>query len=156
MEELSHGAPTMRCLPALSILFFIPSWAFAHNVGVDCKLNGDKVEVEAFYDDDTAAAKAKVRVENAKEEVIASGVTDAKGKWSFAAPPPGKYVVFLDAGAGHRAQKELDLEETIRVGPTRDDFTRTPWRKIAIGLITIGGLGGAFLLASLLRKNGKV
>jgi len=156
-----RGLPSLA-LPALLLLMLMPALAFAHNVGVACKLRGDKVEVEAFYDDDTPAQKAKVQVKDGKDEIVASGVTDEKGTWNFAAPASGKYVVYLDAGAGHRARTDLFVpaqnesakpDETISEGPTRAEFTNTPWLKVAIGLIVIGGLGGAFLIASMMRKN---
>jgi hypothetical protein len=145
-------------LPVLLLALLIPSYVSAHNVGMDCKLHGGKVEVEAFYDDDTPAPKAKVQVKNVHDEIVAHGLTDDKGRWSFAVPAPGDYVVHLDAGAGHRAMKALNVpesEEGIRAGPTRAEFTSTPWVKIAIGLIVIGGLGGAFLIASMMRKKGQ-
>jgi hypothetical protein len=165
------------------MLALAPTWAFAHAVGVSCILRGDKVEVEAYFDDDSPAVKAKVQVVNAKGEIVASGVTDEKGNWNFARPAPGKYEVRLDAGAGHRAKKTIDVPvskplecaigslqgvavrvrdaapassaaPTIAVGPTRAEFTRTPWLNVAIGFGIIGGLAGAFLLGSMLRKRG--
>lgn len=154
----------MRCLPLLTISAFLlaiinPSRLCAHNVGMDCKVRDDKIEVEAFYDDNKPAAKARVYVRNIKEEVVASGLTDENGKWSFVAPAPGNYAVHLDAGAGHRAKADLVVpartEETRSNRPTRAEFTSIPWLKIAIGLIVIGGLSGAFLIAQRLRKAGK-
>ena len=84
----------------------LPAPVFAHAVGVDCTVRGDKVEVEGFFDDDSPAQKAKVRVVNAKGELIADGITDEKGRWSFRTPAPGKYQVELDAGAGHGDQED--------------------------------------------------
>lgn len=161
-----------RFLPywTMALLFFpfAPMNAFAHGLGVDCRVRGRVVEVEAFYDDGTDAVKAKVKVVNDKEEEIAAGVTDDKGKWSFPAPKAGKYVVHVDAGAGHRAKKEIEVttegatpEETkpaaeptiTSSGPTREEFTQTPWLKLAIGLTVIGGCCGAFVIATRLRKT---
>ena len=130
---------------------------------MDCTLKAGKVEVEVFYDDDTPAQKAKVQVVNAKDEVIANGVTDEKGTWSFAAPPPGIYEVRVDAGAGHRAKKTINvpaLEPTDDPPPvarvsegTRAEFTRFPWIQLLIGIVVLGGVGGAFALSTMLRKN---
>jgi hypothetical protein len=153
---------------AFLVLAFAPACAFAHALGVDCTLRGAEVEVEAFYDDDAPAQMAKVQVVNALDEIIASGVTDAKGRWTFAAPPPGKYEVRVDAGAGHRAKKTINVtgvepntptEEQappmpISDGPTRAEFTRFPWVQVLIGVVVLGGLGGAFAIATVLRKNG--
>ena len=165
------------CIITLGTLFLsamAPANVFAHAVGVDCKLVGGTVQVEVYYDDDSPGVKAKVQVRNADDEVIADGVTDKEGKWSFAAPSPGIYMVHVDAGAGHRARKRSTVPEpksaaettptpdrtddpskadTISDGASRAEFTRTPWTKIAIGLTVIGGCSGAFVLAMRLKKR---
>lgn len=180
----------MRRLPAslslaIVMLLLAPAWARAHAIGLDCTLRGDKVEVEAYYDDGSNAARAKIEVASADGKIVAQGTTDARGQWVFATPAAGKYEVRVDAGAGHRAKRAITIpaatgapgttepakavpapagaippvltaEPTvvpISDGPTRDDFTRTPWLKIAIGLAVIGSCCGAFLLASLLRRG---
>jgi hypothetical protein len=157
----------LSALLAIGMSAFSPNLAAAHALLVDCNLRNGKVEVEAFYDDDTPAPKARVKVVNAEGQVVAGGETDQKGRLSFAMPAPGKYVVVVNAGAGHRKEKTIEVparpdesmapknEATIGDGPKRDDLTRIPWLKIAIGLVIIGGLSGAFLLASMMRKNAK-
>jgi len=137
-----------------------PSLVHAHNVGVQCDLIDGKVVVHVFYDDRTDTAGAKVRVVNAKGDEVGKGVTDAKGKWRFNSPDPGKYVVHVDAGVGHHAEATLTVpgnttaeSQTISDGPTREEATATPWAKIVIGLVTITALAGAFLLAGALRKK---
>lgn len=155
---------------ALLIGFLLPSAAEAHNIGIECKRKGDVIHVEAFYDDDTAGAKAKVEVLDASEKVVATGITDAKGFWTFPTPPPGKYEVRIDAGAGHRAKTSItvpgavgvapakqesspSVSETISEGPPRTDFTSTPWLKVAIGLVAIAGLAGGYVLASRIGRS---
>jgi hypothetical protein len=157
----------MRPLLAVAVFLAIaPTSAFAHALGVDCVLRNGKVVVEAFYDDDSPAQKSKVQVVNAKDEEIANGVTDEKGTWSFAAPPPGAYEVRVDAGAGHRAKKAINVPApepsdepppavTISTGPSRAEFTRFPWLKVLIGVVVLGGVGAAFAVATVLRKNGR-
>ena len=148
-------------LLAVLVLASQPTSAFAHNVGVDCTLRGDKVEVETFYDDDTPAIKAKISVVNAKDEVVAAGVTDANGRWSFAAPIPGKYEVRADAGAGHRAKTTINIPGasaaptagTVNEGRKRAEITGFPWLNVLLGLTIIGGCGAAFLIASYRRRN---
>jgi hypothetical protein len=135
---------------------------------VDCTLRDGKVEVEAFYDDDSPAAKAKVQVVDLNEKVVASGATDASGKWTFAAPPPGRYEVRVDAGAGHRARKKIEVParaappesqttpapaENITDGQTRADFTRVPWVNVLLGLAILATVGAACALVALWRKN---
>ncbi len=156
----------MRPLLAAAVLLAVaPTSVFAHAVGVDCTLKAGKVEVEAFYDDDSPAQQAKVQVVNAQDEIIASGVTDAKGKWTFAAPPPGAYEVRLDAGAGHRAKRtihvpaveSIDKPPAVKIteGRTRAEFTRFPWIQVLIGVMVLGGVGGAFAISTVLRKSGR-
>jgi hypothetical protein len=122
--------------------------AAAHALGAECKLVGDRVEVEAFYDDDTPAREARVSVRDGHKQAIAEGRTDSQGRWSFARPAAGTYEVVVEAGGGHRAQVQITIPEadagtpaapeTISTGPTREEFTRFPWPKVALGLAAIG------------------
>ena len=99
---------------------------FAHAVGVSCTIRGAQVEVEAYYDDDSPAIKAMVQVLNAKNEVIATGDTDEKGRWVFAKPGPGKYVIRLDAGAGHRAKATFTVPGFVNDLPPENPTTTDP------------------------------
>src|SRR5262245_20291821 len=83
----------------------------AHALGAQCKLQKDCVEAEAYYDDDTAGRDAKVRVEDADKKVVSEGRTDAKGFWMFPRPQAGKYLVVVDAGAGHVARVRITVPE---------------------------------------------
>jgi len=160
------GRVTAAGVLAFLVLAFAPASALAHALGVDCTLRGAKVEVEAFYDDNAPAQKAKVQVVNALDEIIASGVTDATGSWTFATPPPGKYEVRVDAGAGHRAKKTIIVPAAepeaaiappltiVEEGPTRVEFTRFPWVQVLIGVVVLGGVGAAFAISTMLRRNG--
>jgi nickel transport protein len=86
---------------------------------VEAKLKGDRVAVEAFFDDDTPAADAKVAVTTEDGRMIAEGKADAKGMWSFLAPPAGKYKVTVNAGGGHVAKTTITI-------PTRPAAMPTP------------------------------
>ncbi|MBI2805800.1 MAG: carboxypeptidase regulatory-like domain-containing protein [Planctomycetes bacterium] len=149
---------------ALFLLAMTSAPALAHALGVDCQLRGGKVEVEAFFDDDSPAEKARVEVRSLDDQVIARGSTDAKGRWSFAVPAPGNYLVHVDAGAGHRAKKSIVIPPfgtppaptPVTIDGTnsaRQDFTGTPWVRIAIGLAAIGAGSAALVLAMRLRKR---
>src|SRR5262245_20681084 len=128
----------------------------AHALGAEARIRGNQVRVEAYYEDDPPAGAARVTVQDASRKVVAEGRTDEKGIWSFPRPAAGHYRLVVDAGAGHRKQLVLDipvadvspsepsdqtaLEQTptVSVGPTREEFTRTPWLKIGLGLGAIG------------------
>ena len=133
---MRHGILTFAIL-------LTPTMAHAHALGVQAKIKDGKVFVEVYYDDDSPAGKAKVKLLKGKDE-IAAAVTDAEGRCSFDAPAPGKYEIHADAGAGHNAKTTLT---TASDGPSREEFTSTPrlkihWRRV------IGRVGVAFLLAS--------
>jgi hypothetical protein len=160
----------------------IPGPVWAHALGADCRLRGGRVEVEAFFDDDTPARNAQVSVVDADKETVAQGKTDGAGRWSFPLPAPGQYKVIVDAGAGHRTTRlvmvpqpeasspipnksaetnlsKVDIPEgtseapLISTGPSRQQFTRFPWLKVALGLGTITALCLAFLLAKWLQRS---
>lgn len=118
----------------------------AHSLGAECRLRGGRVEVEAYYDDDTPAGGATVRVLDADKREVATGRTDAQGRWTFAVPPPGAYTVIVDAGAGHRTTRKLTIPGgaaaagPVSDGPPRAEFTRFPWAGLGVGVGVIAGL----------------
>ncbi len=145
----------------------VPGWAQAHAVGVEAKWKGAKVTVETFYDDDTPAVAAKVRVIGEDGAAVAEGKTDDKGQWSFPTPPTGKYRIAIDAGAGHLAKTTLTIpsRETrppathagkeavvgaqptnepgvvVSDGPTREEMTGPQrWIMAGVGLLVIAAL----------------
>jgi hypothetical protein len=131
--------------------------AVAHALGAECRLRGNKVEVEAFFDDDTPAQDAKVTVTDAQRQVIARGRTDEEGRWSFPAPQPGDYLVLVEAGGGHSAKVKMTVPATgsvdeaavpISDGLSRREFTRFPLGRVGLGLAIIGagGLAAWFVL----------
>lgn len=153
----------MRCASlALLGLLMLAVPVAAHNLGAECKLVGDRVQVEAYFDDDTPARDAKITVRTTDGQSLAEGRTDDKGCWSFARPAAGRYEIVVDAGAGHRAVVKVTVPgeaEGLALAPTRvsegqarEEFTRTPWLKVGIGLITIALFAGALWLA---RQAGK-
>jgi hypothetical protein len=57
-------------------------------------------------DDDTPAEEASVVVTTIDGKPVANGKTDERGLWSFARPGPGRYLIVVDAGSGHRRPHE--------------------------------------------------
>ena len=155
--------------------------AWAHNLGVQGKLRAGRVEVEAYFDDDTPARGAKVKVLTGRQEVIAAGRTDRDGRWSFPAPEAGTYQVEVDAGAGHRTTTQITVpgqrpsagktpppekgaardqplaraQQPVPISdsPDKDEFVRFPWLGILLGVGIIGA--GSLGLWWLLRGGGK-
>jgi nickel transport protein len=135
--------------------------ASAHGMGAECRLVADGVEVEAYYDDNTPARQARVRVYNANKKVVAEGRTDDKGRSVFPRPDVGAYEVVVDAGGGHRHTVSLQITEAappsqpqrVSAGPSRDETTATPLPRLLVGLAFIGGGAALFLLVSAFRKR---
>jgi nickel transport protein len=133
-----------------------PGRASAHALGAEAKLKGDRVEVEAYFSDDTPARAASVTVTDEVARTVAEGKTDDAGRWQFPRPAGGQYRVSVDAGDGHKARVRLTIppgpaavstdspgtdapgspadDETVSDGPSRAEFTRMPWERIVIGL----------------------
>ena len=133
----------LRATLALAAVLLLPLSALAHGMGMDVKVNGPTVSISVYYDDDTPAAGAKVKVMNAAKEVILEGATDDKGAWAFPAPPPGEYTVRAKTDDGHAAKQTFAIPDAPPPAdapptgppPTRADFTG-PRRLLMIG----GGL----------------
>src|SRR5262249_53792334 len=114
----------------------------------------NRVDVEAYYSDNTPARDAAVMVHDHDGRFVAEGHTDEQGKYSFAAPRPGPYTIVVDAGAGHSKSTKIVVPAVLPPGPTgpisqgpsREDFTRFPWERVALGLVIIAALAAGWLV----------
>ncbi len=137
---------------ALVVALAAAAPARAHALGAEAKFRAGRVEVEAYFSDDTPARDARVIVHDHAGAVVAEGRTDDQGKWQFPAPQPGPYTVVVDAGAGHRTRPiHVTVPAVLPAGPTgpvadgvtisdgpgRAEFTRFPWGGLAAGLAII-------------------
>src|SRR6185436_11332225 len=101
--------------------------------------------------DDTPAAAAEIVVRSKAGDEIARGTTGDTGVFEFAKPMPGKYVVVVNAGQGHRAEQSMTMptdaaleklgafdlnapEVIVTPGPTRTERVRFPWLRAGLGL----------------------
>ena len=154
-------------LLAIVSLLGLASPTFAHNLIVFPRIKGERLHVEAFYEDDTPAQQAKITVLNG-DKVVAEGRTDDKGVWSCPKPVPGTYLVKAES-LGHAAKETLviaepkaNAENSITGSPIavvddsdsmaseeRAEKTRTPWRRVGLGL---GAIIGVTVISLLFRK----
>jgi nickel transport protein len=141
----------IRWLILGSGLLFFSAAGFAHDVHLKPTIVGDRVRVEAFFEDDSPAAQAKVVV-RLGDVIVAEGETDAEGVWSFPAPPVGTYAITLDARDGHVKTVPLLLTSTAPPDQSRAVMTSTPWLKLSLGV------AGLLLLSTVswwrLRRRG--
>lgn len=134
------------------VIFVGMAWAsdaFGHAIGVEVKLLGNTIQVDAYYDDGTPARSAPVTIRETEDSpALLKGETDAAGRWVVAAPKPGKYLVMVNALDGHVARTSIKIaepattlevaqgqfEESISDSPSREEFTTFPWWKLLAGL----------------------
>jgi hypothetical protein len=135
-------------LPSIVLLLLYSTPIHAHKMLLSCTLKADRVLVEVFYDDDTPAQEAEVRLGADEQNVIASGKTDERGNWFCAIPAAGTYQVWATS-TGHKAKGEIVVpasgsqakaNHSPSSEPTREEQTRVPWDRLAIGLGIVTGL----------------
>ncbi|MCS7166797.1 MAG: hypothetical protein RMI91_14770 [Gemmatales bacterium] len=149
----------------------------AHDLGAEVRLLGDHLEVKAFFDDGTWARQAKVELLGADDrKIVAQARTDDKGRALLARPAPGKYLLRVNAGAGHLYEEQITVPPgnvqnhgppnstdtssgtveravLISTGPSYEEKTRFPWFKLSIGLLTLIGLALVAWFALRQRAN---
>lgn len=143
----------------LAVLLMV-SHAAAHAIDGRWRIRADKLEVRAFFDDDSPAEDAKVRVLDLEAKQVQEGKTDADGLCVLPLPPAGEYHIVIDAGAGHRKTIEIRVPAAgYPAGSSADDYfgpdqpTSQRWLKAGIGIGVIGVLALAAWVA--LRRSGK-
>lgn len=125
----------------------------AHGLGAEARLLDGKVVIQVYFDDDTPSQGAKVSARDLEGRSVWEGRTDLEGKAIFAAPSPGLYRVAIDAGAGHRTGIRFTIPDQagetgsldrspgdgqiVSEGKTREEFTRLPLFRLAVGLAVI-------------------
>jgi hypothetical protein len=165
-DPVARESAMSRLLYVILLVQAIAPRAAAHGLAFDCKRSGARIEVEAYFDDDTPARAARVQVKDEQQQIVAEGRTDEHGRWSFARPQPGRYVVVVDAGGGHRESSAITIGiDTDVLAPEpapvsgrshRERFTAFPWLKLGLGLAIIAGLGlAAWGVRRLARRAGK-
>jgi len=147
----------MRYVFAATLLLSVASPALAHRLHCDPKIVGDRLRVEVYYEDETPAQGAKVSVRY-DETLIAEGRTDEKGEWLCPRPAPGVYTVRVES-LGHAAKRTIKIEPPSVDLPDeaqqddRAEKTGTQWSKLVVGLATIAGLCGVWVLLRRARRG---
>ncbi len=139
-------------LPAAFVVWLASqSSVFAHKLHVEANLSGDRVRIDAYYEDDTPAQDARVTVSKDGVTVL-EGKTDEHGTWTFPRPTIGSYLVKVES-VGHAAKTEFAIGgmEVSSEPETRAANTRTPWGRLGLG---IGLLIGFTLTWLWLRRHG--
>ena len=103
--------PLVLAAVAVAVALLLPGAAHAHDLIAKVNPAADPIRVEAGYDDDTPAQAARVTVKDDTGTIVAGGVLDERGVWSFPKPGPGSYRVVVES-AGHRDEVKLTIHES--------------------------------------------
>lgn len=109
-----------------------------HKLCAEVKLVGDRLQVEAWYDNDLPADNTKVILYRDKV-VISEGKTDERGLCQLPIPLAGNYRVEVNAGGGHRIEVtfEIAAEPIVAAGETKEQSQRRRWIGMTLGLCLI-------------------
>jgi nickel transport protein len=103
------------CL-AVAVLFLVVSPAHAHKLKVFAAAAGSHVDGTAYFVGGGPAHGAKVSVQTAGGESLATLQTDEAGKFDFTATARIDQVIVVDAGDGHSARFTIsaaDMPESL-------------------------------------------
>ena len=143
--------PLVLAAAAAAVAVLLPGTAAAHDLKADVKPLADSVRVEAGYDDGTPAGGARVTVTDDAGAVVAEGVLDERGVWSFPTPGPGDYRVGVES-AGHRDEVTLTIREQDSPAVlSRERLDKT--LGLVIGLTLL--LGGTLVFVLLRRGKSR-
>jgi hypothetical protein len=138
--------------------------ASAHGLHAQAQLDRGKLLIEAKFDGDQPAARARVYRMKEQGERELLGQTDKDGQLRMELPAAGKYTYLVDAGAGHRVQVTFTItSEMAATRPTHvepvllsegssiEEAGQSRWWKLGIGLVAIFGF--ALLLKVLVQAK---
>lgn len=114
----------------LALLFATP--ALAHRVLLFAYVEGETVHVEANFPGNNPVHEGKIDVHATDTgEVLAQGVTDDKGLWSFPVPKAAiergcDLLLVLDASMGHRTEWTVRAKEFLPQAPQAETATPAP------------------------------
>src|SRR3954468_8695982 len=85
-----------------------------------------RLYVEAWFDNDTPAEGAKVKVLREGQTVL-EGTTDERGVWTAECPPSGSYRLYATDGGGHKKEIPFVIDESSepqRAGETKEEVSQ--------------------------------
>ena len=106
--RLSGGLLFLFCI--VTAVFFIET-ASAHKVTVFAWIEGEMVHTQSKFSGGKKAKNATVEVYDTEGTKLLEGKTDENGEFVFKIPKKTQLKVFLLAGAGHRGEWTIPLDE---------------------------------------------
>lgn len=115
MTKQNRFNPALVFILTVCIFFSLLKSADAHRVIVFAWVEGNTVFVESKFNGGKKVKNGKVTVTDARGIELLSGITDDNGEFSFRVPKRAELKIILDAGAGHRGEWKIPLEEVEAV-----------------------------------------
>ena len=103
---------------AACLLFFAAS-ASAHKVSVFAYADSEKIYTESYFQNGDPVANGGLKVYDSSDNLVAEGVTDNQGLFSFEIPRADDFRIVIDAGMGHKSSftlKKSSMEAEINSG----------------------------------------
>lgn len=101
------------CIPCILLFFLLglPQVTHAHKVNIFAYVEGDIVQVEAYFPDGRPVVDGLVEVLDSSGQKLLEGKTDREGRFSFRAPKVDDLKLVLTASMGHKNSFILRREE---------------------------------------------
>ncbi len=122
-------------MPIIAILLL----TVPHNLCAKVKIEGTNLRIEAFFDNETPADNAKVKLLSNKK-TLQEAMTDERGLCSIPAPGAGNYTIDVNAGGGHRTEVTFTIEAAVEeqtAGADKESVFQRRWLGAVVGLVII-------------------
>lgn len=103
--------PLAKVTVALACLLVFTPLVHAHALFLKAEKRQGKLYVEAWFDDDTPAQGATVKITQ-DGRLVGQGKTDERGVWTAECPPSGRYDIEATDGGGHRTHVIFTILES--------------------------------------------
>ena len=114
-----------RALLLIALLIaLLPATALAHKITAFTDIEGNKVEISAYFNDGTPVKKGEVKVYDSSGKLVFEGKTNKEGVVDLNLKP-GKYKAVVIAELGHRAEATFTVgkeEEAKGSGSSPESF----------------------------------
>ena len=96
---------------AFVLIMAPPVPAHAHKVYLYAWVEGDAIQVDAYFSKSKKVNEGTIRVYDSKGNILLQGVTDAEGGFSFPIPKKDDLRLEVEAGMGHKGEFQLAADE---------------------------------------------
>ncbi len=126
------------------LLFFLPSFGWAHKLSLFLSVKGVTVEGFAYFSTGAPARKSPVEVYDCDGKMVWKGRTDERGEFRFFAKGDSRVLkVVVNALDGHRVEESLNLWAPESPVPSPDYGIRVS--QVIAGLGWIMGIFGSVM-----------